>query len=204
MGKGRCRGRGPARHIFRSFSTMAMSLEMTPQEEDERVLEARRHRPPADVAWVAIFLVGLVLGCGALFWTLWGRFFDPGFYEAVSGGTWTVTSALVSPGIERVATAGVRFAGFLGVMASVFVIAISLTSFRRRERWAWYVIWAVPAFAALDFAMVAGYQALTLTSILWDAALLVLALVGLGFSYRALFPPPGAAEIPSEARPSLA
>jgi len=177
---------------------------MTPQEEDERLMEARRHKAPSEVGWVAMFLDGLVLGCGALFWALWGRFFDPGFYEAVSGGTWAVTSALVSPGIERVASAGVRLAGFLGVMSSVFVIAIALMSLRRRQRWAWYVLWAVPAFAALDFAMVAGYQALTLTSILWDAALLGLALVGLGLSYRAIFPPPGAAEIPAEARPSLA
>lgn len=168
--------------------------------DDEPLVKQAKHHSAAEVAWVLLFIDGVLLGCSALFWIIRGRFFDPGFYEAVTGGSWAVASALV-PSLDRVATAAVRFAGFLGAVASVFVIAISTTSFRRRERWAWYVMLTLPVLGALDFSLVAGYDAVTPTSLLWDLALSGLAAISLTLAYRAVFAPitPSGEELPSPA-----
>ncbi len=167
--------------------------------EDEP-LRAEKHSNAAEVAWVLMFIDGLLLGCSALFWISRGRFFDRGFYDAITGGTWTAASALV-PSLDRVATAAVRFAGFLGALTSALVIAIATTSFRRGERWAWYVMLGLPAFAALDFSLAAGYDAVTLTSLAWDVAIAGLATFGLILTYRTCFArvPPVGEEHPAPA-----
>jgi hypothetical protein len=163
----------------------SVSLDSTTEDE---ALPLAKHSPAADVAWVLLFLDGLVLLCSALFWITRGRFFDPGFYEALTGGTWSVASALM-PSLDRVATASVRFAGLLGVVTSALVIAIATTSFRRGERWAWYAMLLLPAFAVLDFSLSAGYEAVTPTSVAWNVTIAGLAIVSLGISYRAFFAP---------------
>lgn len=186
-----------AREAWISLGREDVSLDIGPDEEPLRLA---KHRAAADVAWVLLFLDGLLLGCSSLFWIARGRFFDPGFYDALTGGTWSTASALV-PSLDRIATAAVRFAGFLGALASTYVIAIATTSFRRCERWAWYVTLALPAFAALDFSLDAGYDAVTLTSLVWDLALAGLAIASLMLTYRAVFT--RAAPVP-EQQPSLA
>lgn len=142
----------------------------------------------ADVGWVLLFIDGLLLGCSALFWISRGHFFDRGFYEAVTRGAWSTASALM-PSLDRASTAAVRFAGLLGALTSVFVIAIATTSYRRGERWAWYVMLALPTFAVLDFSLTAGYEAITATSLAWDGAVAGLALMSLLISYRTFFAP---------------
>ncbi len=171
------------RHASRS--PVDVSLDVTTEDE---ALPTAKHGPAADVAWVLLFLDGLLLLCSSLFWITRGRFFDPGFYEALTGGAWSTLSALM-PSLDRVATASVRFAGLLGAATSALVIAIATTSFRRLERWAWYAMLVLPAFAVLDFSLSAGYDALTPTSIAWDATLAGLALVSLTIAYGAFFPP---------------
>lgn len=160
-----------------------MSLDL-----DEEPFLAQRREPADEVAWVLLFVDGLVLGSSSLFWILRGRFFDRGFYEAITGGGWTLFSAIVSPGLENATTAATRLAGFLGAMSSILIIAIAMTSFRRGERWAWYAMWTLPAFAVLDFGLIAGYSALTVTSVTWDITLFGLAMASLVLSYRRFFP----------------
>lgn len=155
------------------------------KDEDEPLVLAK-HSTAADVAWVVLFLDGMLLLCSALFWITRGRFFDPGFYEAITGGAWSIAAALM-PSLDRVATASVRFAGLLGVATSALVIAIATTSFRRGERWAWYAMLVLPAFAVLDFSLTAGYGAVTPISVAWDVVLAGLAVIGLAIAYRSFF-----------------
>lgn len=177
--------------------TEGVSLDVS--SEDEPVASVK-HGAAADVAWVLLFIDGLLLGCSSLFWITRGRFFDPGFYEAITGGTWMIAASLM-PSLDRVATAAVRFAGLLGALSSVLVIAIATTSFRRGERWAWYAMLSLPGFAALDFSLFAGYDAVTPTSLVWDISLAALAVVSLAISYRAFFAPLAS---PPEEQPSPA
>ncbi len=164
---------------------------------ERTLVRTRRRVSGAEVAWVMLFLDGLLLGMGSLFWLLRGHFFDTRFYDTVTGGIWPIATAL-GPSLVQVASAGVRLAGLLGSIASIFIVATSATSFRRRERWAWYVMWTLPAFAVFDFAIVAGYQAATLTALVWDLALFALALAALVLTVGEFFPNGGDASAPAQ------
>ena len=145
-------------------------------------------RPPArhtaaSTAWVLVFLDGLLLGCGSLYWLLRGRFFDENVYRALadSGLPELATST------ENVATAAVRLGGVLGLCASLLVMAVALTAYRTGQRWAWYATWALPLYCSLDIATLASYHALTPTAVLWDAGVLLLALSALIAGYGSFF-----------------
>jgi hypothetical protein len=73
----------------------------------------------------------------------------------------------------------------LGV--AFFIITISLTAYRRGEKWAWYAFWFIPAFflgfVAINFSIDAG------PSLLLPLTLFViLSLLGLLLPYRKFFP----------------
>jgi hypothetical protein len=38
----------------------------------------------------------------------------------------------------------------------MLIVAVSVTSYRRGEKWAWYALWILPLHTALDMATVAG------------------------------------------------
>jgi hypothetical protein len=154
-----------------------MAIELSSAEERELSFGSRRRA--ADTAWVLLLLDGLLIGCASLYWLFQGRFFDTGFYEAVVGGPLGVDGTVPSPRLQVIAAAGVRLAGFLGVIASVFIVAVAATSYRRGERWAWYAMWTLPLLATLDFSLIAGYGALSPTAVVFDGAVLVLSLAAL-------------------------
>jgi hypothetical protein len=130
---------------------------------------------------------GILVGGTSLYWIMWGHFFDRGFYPRVGGGSFTDLAATI-PNIDRVASTGVRLAGFFAATTSIYVMAVAATSFRRREPWAWYVMWTLPVLAALDFGLLAGNGGLTLLAATWDVTVFGLALVALVLPYRAFFP----------------
>jgi hypothetical protein len=61
----------------------------------------------------------------------------------------------------------------------MLIVAVSVTSYRRGEKWAWYALWILPLHAALDMATVAGYGALRMASATWDIALVVSTILAL-------------------------
>jgi hypothetical protein len=160
----------------------AMRLELRADEE----VRAQR-ASAAEAAWVLLFIDGLILGCTALYWIFWGHFFDRGFYAATSNGSWAHIVTFL-PEMDRIAGTAVRSAGFSAALAAIFVMAVAGTAYRQCERWAWYVMWTVPLFAAVDVGLLAGQRALTPVSATWDAALFVVALVALVVPYRSFFP----------------
>ncbi len=60
-------------------------------------------------------------------------------------------------------------------------MAISLTSYRRGDRWAWYTLWTIPAFTVLLYA-------LQLVDPQVDWLFAAISLVGLLLPYRKFFP----------------
>jgi hypothetical protein len=159
---------------------------MGPMFDDDDVPPPPQRSTAGGTAWVLVFLVGLLLGCGSLYWLVRGRFFDENLYDAIAGIPWTSLSASV-PAAERVASAAIRIGGVLGLCASLLVMAVGLTAYRTGERWAWYVIWALPFCCTLEIATLAGYRALTPTAALWDISLLAMALFALIAPYRWFF-----------------
>jgi hypothetical protein len=162
-----------------------MAVDSSMDEERELAWGVRRRT--ADASWVLLFADGLLIGCTALYWAARGHFFDPKFYESVVG--MPLADALsLPPRAQWIAAAGVRLAGFLGMSLSVLILAVATTSYRRGERWAWYAMWTLPLLATLDFALLAGYGAISPISTAWDLTLLVSALLALTASYRRFFP----------------
>jgi hypothetical protein len=147
-----------------------------------------RARTPMS-AWVLLFLYGLMLALVSVFWLLHGHLFDHRLYEVVGGSSWSVMEALDADVVELVSSL-VRLGGALGLVASVFIMAVALAAYRNGERWAWYVMWALPLGSTLDLSILAAYGALSPTSIVWDVYMLALALAGLVIPYRAFFSPP--------------
>jgi len=150
--------------------------------DDDTPLPPARHTA-GSTAWVLVFLDGLLLWCGSLYWLLRGRFFDENVYRALAGGA---VPELASS-TENVATAAVRLGGVLGLCASLLVMAVALTAYRSGQRWAWYATWALPLYCSLDISTLASYHALTPTAAVWDVGVLLLALIALIAGYGWFF-----------------
>ena len=130
----------------------------------------------------------LVFGTGALLFGL--SLSDspvglPGGPDAVgstTGFAWVeivaeqATAMTLLRGVSRVA--GLAFLGF-----GLLVTAMVAVPYRRGERWAWCVLWAVPAFMVglLIHELEGGFVQM-------PATLLALSLAGLLLPYRVFFP----------------
>ncbi len=139
-------------------------------------------------AWVLLATYGLMLGLVSLLWLVRGQLFDRDLYESIGGMSWSLMRAL-DAGVVGLVAALVRLAGGLGVVAAAFVVAVATTAYRKGERWAWYVMCALPLASAVDLAVLASYGALTLRAVLWDVYMLALSLGGLILPLRAFFAP---------------
>ena len=145
-------------------------------------------------AWLILFLIWI------LHLALSAKDFFPGLQDlcagclpggqtpilASTGQTW---SQLVASD-PRTATylAFVLFDdGISGVGLAIFGMAISYTSYRRGERWAWYLSWLNPVgiiAAQLNIYFLTG----SIFTIALTIAFLVLCMLGLFLPYRQFFP----------------
>jgi len=137
-------------------------------------------------AWVILLVLGLlwfVVG-------LYSVFLPEGVFEtdvqSVTNMPWSELKAS-SP----LATDFVIFTyGLLGLLKlswSFFVLAITLTGYRRGEKWAWYTMWSVPILLisnALFSAIFTGDVSQTLQFI----PITIITLLGLLLPYRKFFP----------------
>jgi len=96
-------------------------------------------------------------------------------------------SSLASGEIEGRFPGPVEFAGALGGWG-IFIIVVSRTSYRKGERWAWYVSSYLPVayatFVVYDFSL-GGSRA---QFAVLPASFLIIALLGLLLPYRKFFP----------------
>ena len=68
------------------------------------------------------------------------------------------------------------------------VLMLSLTAYRKGERWAWYVLWSVPVFF-LGFAAIAMSIGPSASDLLpFITMFVILSLLGLLSPYRKFFP----------------
>ncbi|MFW9862223.1 MAG: hypothetical protein ACFFET_08015 [Candidatus Thorarchaeota archaeon] len=77
--------------------------------------------------------------------------------------------------------------GLLKVSWSFFVLAITLTGFRKGEKWAWYTLWLVPALLVTTGLFNTIYIGDVYQMLQW-VPILSLSLVGLFLPYRKFFP----------------
>ena len=137
-------------------------------------------------AWVILFALGLL-------WVVFGfvqAFFPAGVAETdaqhVTGMSW---SALKDSSPE--ASNLVRFLfGALGLIKmswSFLVIAITLTGFRKGEKWAWYTLCLVPIVLVSSGLFRAWFFG-DASEMLQSIPVVTISLVGLFLPYRKFFP----------------
>ena len=77
--------------------------------------------------------------------------------------------------------------GLLKISWSLFVLAITLTGYRRGEKWAWYIMWLVPFLLVSDAIFSAIYIG-DVSQTLQFIPITTITLLGLLLPYRKFFP----------------
>lgn len=137
-------------------------------------------------AWILLFVFGIL-------WLVYGFYLFIGTpeasiaFESRAGIAWSELVAS-SPRVAEAVTYIIRFAGILLVALSIFGIAVSVKSYRRGERWAWYTCWSLPALGGAFLALDVRSGAAGSYAIFFDILYLILPLPGLLLPYRKFFP----------------
>ena len=102
-------------------------------------------------AWIVLLVVGvlsLLIGLGDFILAGNG---DPALVESVTGTPWTEVTA-TNPRIASLVNLLSRILGAWLIGFSILAVGISVTAYRKGDRWAWYALWALPLTFALIFA----------------------------------------------------
>ena len=137
-------------------------------------------------AWIILFAVGTFGFIGNLALTLIGPSVDPDL-QPIAGVTWDELSS-ANPRVASWIDYIYRSVSGNAVLASFFMMAISLKSYRRGEKWSWYALWSFPVFLGLGlFPYSLSVGASGATIYLYTVVLIVF-LLGLLLPYRKFFP----------------
>lgn len=93
----------------------------------------------------------------------------------------------LSPEGAQVARFLFGLVGMLKVSWSFFVIAITLTGFRKGEKWAWYILWLVPILLVSQGIFDSIYFG-NINEMLQWIPIMTLTMIGLFLPYRTFFP----------------
>ena len=109
--------------------------------------------PIPGYAWITILIVSvlsLMIGIGDYFLAGNG---DPALTESMTGTSWEEMK-IVSPNIVNLTNLLARILGAWLTGLSILGIGVSAVPYRRGERWAWYILWALPLSFLLVFIAV--------------------------------------------------
>ena len=111
--------------------------------------------------------------------------------QGITGMTWEQLEAASSNAAAMI-DFKVRLGGVQYIFLGLFSMAITLTGFRRGERWAWYTMWLFPLFfVAHSFVIRDAYkhpEAGTPVPLVSGLVVLVITALALALSYRKFFP----------------
>jgi hypothetical protein len=155
---------------------------------------ARASRPYAGYAWTLLFAFR------ALHLVLSVRDFFPSLQDlclACVPGAQTAIQSSTGMTWSRLTSTNARFASFLastlvddgisGVGLAIFGMIVSLTGFRRGEKWAWYVSWSMPIgilAAQLNVYLLTG----SVLVIVLGVVFVLVSLLALFLPFRQFFP----------------
>jgi hypothetical protein len=138
-----------------------------------------------EYAWVVFLIIGVLVLIGAIPHTF-GINTDPALVHAISGQT--IDEIKISnPMLFNLYDFYFRGGGLSDLGFTFFLIVITLTAYRKGQKWAWYAFWFVPAYflawIALSFTTPESTSSLLLPLILLTG----LSLAGLFLPYRKFF-----------------
>jgi hypothetical protein len=141
-------------------------------------------------AWTLLFAIGLLVLVGGVPHSL-GINTDPETVERIIGMTLNEFK-VSSPGFFDLYTFYFRFGGLSDVGVAFFIMAISLTAYRKGEKFAWYAMWFIPAFfigcTAITMSTITTSVESSLSLLLPITMFVILSLLGLLLPYRKFFP----------------
>lgn len=137
--------------------------------------------------WVIFLIIGIMVLIGAIPHIL-GVNTDPTLVQTISGQTIDELK-VSSPMFFNLYSFYFRGGGLSDLGFVFFLIVISLTAYRRGQKWAWYAFWFVPvyflAWIALSSTLPSAAQLSLLPPLI---VIIVLSLAGLLLSFRKFFP----------------
>lgn len=136
-------------------------------------------------AWVVFLIIGVLILIAAIPHTL-GINTDPALVQAISGQT--IDEIKISnPMLFDLYDFYFRGGGLSDLGLAFFLIVITLTAYRKGEKWAWYAFWFVPVYfvtwIAISFSIPESIPSLLLPLIILTG----LSLAGLLLPYRKFF-----------------
>ena len=134
-------------------------------------------------AWILIFAIGL-LGLAGSLPSLFGVDLDPARKEGIIGMTMSELRES-NPRFIDLITYSNRGYSLINFAWAILIIAISMTAYRRGEKWAWFAFWSLPAFFLVSAAILLSLGA-TLMEFVLLPLLVIFSLLGL--PYRRFFP----------------
>ncbi len=137
-------------------------------------------------AWIIFFAIGAIFFVINVVYLLFisEPLTDGDRLQTLTGMTWSQLVAS-SPGLANYITLGAKEFSLNGAAFAFFVVVISLKGYRRGETWAWYALWVLPVYRAVDAALIFGSTRL----VEYDTfPLLIVFLLGLFLPYRKFFP----------------
>jgi hypothetical protein len=136
-------------------------------------------------AWILLFAIGVIFLVSAVPHTL-GINTDPETVERIIGMTLNELKDS-NPGFFDLHIFYFRFGGLSDLGFAFFITAISLTAYRKGEKWAWYAFWFLPAYFIGSAAIATSIES-SLSLLLPLTMFVILSLLGLLLPYRKFFP----------------
>ena len=142
-------------------------------------------------AWILLFAIGVIFLATGVPHAL-GINTDPETVARISGMTIDQLKES-NPAFFNLYSFYFRFGGLSDLAFAFFIIVISLTAFRKGEKWAWYANWFLPAYfmgsAAITMSIESTISIESIISLLLPIIMFaILSLVGLLLPYRKFFP----------------
>jgi len=136
-------------------------------------------------AWILLFAIGVIVLVTAVPHAL-GINTDPETVERISGMTLNELKDS-NPAFFNLYIFYFSFGGLSDLAFAFFIIVISLTAYRKGEKWAWYALWFIPAYFIGSAAITMSIES-SLSLLLPIMMFVILCLLGLLLSYRKFFP----------------
>ncbi len=142
-------------------------------------------------AWILLFAIGVIVVVTAVPHAL-GINTDPETVQRISGMTLNELKDS-NPAFFNLYIFYFSFGGLSDLAFAFFTIVISLTAYKKGEKWAWYALWFIPAYfigsAAITMSIESTISIESSLSLLLPITIFViLSLLGLLLPFRKFFP----------------
>jgi hypothetical protein len=136
-------------------------------------------------AWIILFAIGVIFLVTGVPHAL-GINTDPETVQRISG---MIIDQLKdsNPAFFNLYSFYFRFGGLDDLGFGFFITVISMTAYRKGEKWAWYALWFLPAYFIGSAAITMSIES-SLSLLLPITMFAILSLLGLLLPYRKFFP----------------